>query len=154
MGIDGFADFLAAVGIGAYDQRIIKGEPFTLEVLADELPVAETIEKAAFCHLSALRSVAIIQLRLAEEGLSQGPKEKSDAQIVRRRPRSARHSPAHLLIRSYGLRCIGSLHGLGQQDLKYLRFSYQLGPNEGWIALIPILTLSNRRSPNRGARRT
>lgn len=60
-------------------KRIINGEPFKLEALAGELPIIETIEKAAFCRPAALRGVAIIRLRIAEQGLSEGAKEKSDA---------------------------------------------------------------------------
>ena len=29
----------------------------------------------------------------------------------------------------------GTQHGYRPEDLKYLELSYQLGPNEGWIAL-------------------
>ena len=62
-------------------QRIINGEPFKVEALAGEFPIIETIEKTAFCRPAALRSAAIIQLRIAEQGLSEGAKEKSDAQM-------------------------------------------------------------------------
>ena len=62
-------------------KRIINGEPFKFEALAGELPIIETIEKTAFCRPVALRSAAIIRLRIAEQGLSEDAKEKSDAQM-------------------------------------------------------------------------
>ena len=55
-----------------------------------------------------------------------------------RRTQSASHSPAPRLIRSCGLRCIGWIAhnaSIVPEDLKYLGLSYQLGPNEGWVAL-------------------
>ncbi len=119
-------------------QRIINGEPFKVEALAGELPTSETIDKTAFCSPASLRSAAIIRLRIAELGMSGGAKEKSDTQMnaatdsVRE---SISCSPADpfLWLALYWLD--STQHGYRPEDLKYLELSYQLGPNEGWIAL-------------------
>lgn len=119
-------------------RSIINGEPFTVEALAGELPITETIEKTGFCRPAALRSAAVIRLRIAEHALSEGAKEKSDGQMNAatgsvRQSLSCSPADPFLWLALYWLD--GAQHGLGPQDLKYLRFSYQLGPNEGWIAL-------------------
>lgn len=119
-------------------QEIINGEPFKVEVLAGDLPLIETIEKTTFCRPAALRSAAIIRIRIAEEGRSEGVKEKSDAQMNAatdsvRESLSCSPADPFLWLALYWLD--STQHGLRPEDLKYLELSYQLGPNEGWIAL-------------------
>ena len=119
-------------------QRIVNGEPFKAGALAGELPIIETVEKSAFCAPAALRSAAIVRLRMAEEASSEGPKEKSDAQMnvaTNSIRQSLSCSPADpfLWLALYWLD--RTQREYVPEDLKYLGLSYQLGPNEGWIAL-------------------
>ena len=118
-------------------QWIIKGAAYKPEALAGVVPVIEAMEKTTFCAPTALRSAAIIRLRIAELGQSESAEEKSDtlnaaANSVRQ---SLSCSPADsfLWLALYWLDT--AQYGYRPQDLKYLRLSYQLGPNEGWIAL-------------------
>lgn len=119
-------------------RSIINGEPFTVEALAGELPVTETIEKTGFCRPAALWSAAVIRLRIAEQALSEGAKEKSDVQMnsatdAVRESLSCSPADPFLWLALYWLD--STQHGYEPQDLEYLELSYQLGPNEGWIAL-------------------
>ncbi len=118
-------------------QWIIKGAAYKREALVGVVPVIEAMEKTTFCAATALRSAAIIRLRIAELGQSGSAEEKSDtlnaaANSVRQ---SLSCSPADsfLWLALYWLDT--ARHGYSPEDLKYLRLSYQLGPNEGWIAL-------------------
>ncbi len=118
-------------------QWIIGGASYKLEALAGVIPVIEAMEKATFCAPTALRSAAIIRLRIAELGQSGNAEEKSDtinaaANSVRE---SLSCSPADsfLWLALYWLDT--AQYGYRPQDLKYLWLSYQLGPNEGWIAM-------------------
>ena len=46
--------------------QIIAGNTFKVETLAQQLPITESIKKSAFCRPAALRSAAIIELRMME----------------------------------------------------------------------------------------
>jgi hypothetical protein len=46
--------------------RIIAGEPFKAEILTRQFPLIASIETSAYCRPAALRSAAIIQLRMVE----------------------------------------------------------------------------------------
>ncbi len=117
-------------------QGIIDGQPFKVEALTGQLALVEAVEKRAFCSPPALRSAAIIRFRIAEEALSNGIEEKSDMPINAAKNsirESLSCSPADpfLWLALYWL----DQRGFRRDDLKYLELSYQLGPNEGWIAI-------------------
>jgi len=118
-------------------QWIIKGASYKLEALAGVIPAIEAIEKTTFCAPTALRSAAIIRLRMAELAQSGNAEEKSDTQINAaansvRDSLSCSPADSFLWLALYWLDT--AQHGYRPEDLKYLRLSYQLGPNEGWIA--------------------
>jgi hypothetical protein len=119
-------------------QSIIGGVAYKPEALAGVLPVIEEMEKARFCDPTALRSAAIIRLRIAELSHSANAQEQFDKQIDAaaesiRESLSCSPADPFLWLALYWLET--TEHGYKPQDLKYLRLSYQLGPNEGWIAL-------------------
>jgi hypothetical protein len=119
-------------------QSIIRGETYPREALAGALPLVETTEKATFCDAAALRGAAIIRLRIAEIGRTKNAKEKSDADMHAAtdsvlQALSCSPADAFLWVALYWLKT--AQHGFSPEDLKYLRLSYQLGPNEGWIAV-------------------
>jgi len=59
LGIDRLPHFLVAIIGRAYC------EPFKIEALAKMIPTVEAIEQAKYCRPAALRSAAIIRLRMA-----------------------------------------------------------------------------------------
>jgi hypothetical protein len=111
--------------------RIIAGDPFKAEILQNQIRLSNQIEKRALCYPSALRSAAIVRLRLVDV-----PSDPSQDSV------EIRTNAAVSSIRS-SLACSPAdaffwlvLFGLETPaPLSYLRASYRLGPNEGWIAL-------------------
>ena len=119
-------------------QRIISGEPFKVKALAGELPVIGAIEKSSICSPEGLRSAAIIRLHIAEQSRSDGYDKQSDA-LMDSAAGAVRESlfclPADPFLWLAMYWVDSAQHGYRPRDLKYLEMSYQLGPNEGWIAV-------------------
>ena len=119
-------------------QSIVNGASYKVEALAGMVPVIEATEKSNILRSDGAaecgRSSGFASAELAQSGNAE---EKSDTPINGAAnsilPLSC--SPAHLFswLALYWLN--SSQHGYRREDLKYLRLSYQLGPNEGWIAL-------------------
>lgn len=118
-------------------RKIIAGETFKPEALAAFLPNMEATEATVFCRASALRSSAIIRMHIAEQGLA-ADSQKASVQMdaAKQTVREALScSPADSFL-WLGLFWVeGTRRPHTTQDLQYLRLSYQLGRNEGWIAL-------------------
>ena len=123
-------------GLERIAQSITRGETYPRDALAGVLPLVETTEKATLCDPASLRGAAIIRFRLAEIGRTENAKETSGTiqaatdSVVK--ALSCSPSDAFLWLALYWLK--SAQHGFSPEDLKYLRLSYQLGPNEGWIA--------------------
>jgi len=118
--------------------RIIAGAPFKPEVLARQLPVISSIERSAYCRPVTLRSAAIIQLRMVEATTSANDRTRIDEQLqsLGNAIRSSLScSPADPFLWLVLFFIENTQNGSDLTHLKYLRMSYQLGPNEGWIAL-------------------
>jgi hypothetical protein len=118
--------------------RIVAGEPFKPEVLADAMPVVEEAETAAWCRAAALHAAAIIRLRLAEEAIATAERAAIDERLDRLRDtigRSLACAPADPFLWLVLFWAENTRNGFRPHNLAYLRLSYLLGPNEGWIAL-------------------
>ena len=118
--------------------RVIASEAFKMDVLAQTIAATKATEQVGYCRPDAVRSAAIIRLRLVEETFRSGLVESIDAQmntlaeVVRGSLSCAPADPflwfvLHWLENTRG--------GFDQKNFKYLRMSYMLGPNEGWIAI-------------------
>jgi hypothetical protein len=85
--------------------RIIAGDPFKAEILARQLPIIDSIKRSAYCRPAALRSAAIIQVRMLEVSTSANAGNPRDEQLetlgnlIRS---SLSCSPARLLTRFCG----------------------------------------------------
>jgi hypothetical protein len=118
--------------------RIIAGQPFTEAALTRQLPTIERIERAVWCQPAALRSAAIIRLRMfavAESASDHKPADedlKSLGNVFRRSLSCLPADPFLWLVLSS---VEGTQKSIQSGNLKYLRMSYQLGPNEGWIGI-------------------
>jgi hypothetical protein len=118
--------------------RIIAGEPFNSDTLSRQLPVLQAAENSPNCRPSAVRSAAIIRLRIVEYNNSSGNKSHIDEQsnALRNSTRTSLScSPADPFLWLVYYWMQSTQNGPTSEQLKYLRMSYQLGPNEGWIAL-------------------
>jgi hypothetical protein len=87
---------------------------------------------------SALTDIAIIRLRLAEVGVASGKAELAAAGLNDLDPAvsaalAANPSSSFLWLTQYWSQ--SERTGDAKPAIKYLRMSYLLGPNEGWIAL-------------------
>jgi hypothetical protein len=115
---------------------IIADEPFKFESLAQQLPAVESIEAASYCRPAALRSAAIIRIRIMEavdhiDSHTRDAEQRSSVANFIRRSLSCSPADPFLWFVLYGLEF--ERYGFRSDDLKYLEMSYRLGPNEGWI---------------------
>jgi hypothetical protein len=116
--------------------QLVDGGPFKPEVLLALMPQVGAAEKADPCRPAAVRSAAIIRTRVAEQAIVSG--ENIDAELSAlndsiRRSLSCSPADPFLWFMLYWTESIRN--GFQPNYLEYLRLSYQLGPNEGWIAV-------------------
>lgn len=115
-------------------KRIIAGDQFKPATLSQQLAALVASEKPTFCRPVALQSAAIIQLRITETAL--GGIAKDDGQLrllddAIRNSLSCAPADSFLWLILFALK--NAEHGYKRENFKYLRMSYSLGPNEGWI---------------------
>jgi len=128
--------FARQVPIQRVATHVLNGDPFKSRVLAELMPQVEAAERTEPCSPAVMRSAAIIRTRMAEQAIADG--DDIDARLNALRDsirRSLACSPADpfLWVVLYWVEI--NRNGFQPDYLKYLRLSYQLGPNEGWIAL-------------------
>jgi hypothetical protein len=136
-GVIGFQIFLRDSSIEQMATRIIAGDTFKIETLTQQLPTIDSIKRSAYCHPAALRSAAIIRLRMVEVAVSakdrpHGEDLKSLGDVIRSSLSCAPADP-FLWLALYWVEV--TENGTKPDYLNYLRLSYQLGPHEGWIVL-------------------
>jgi hypothetical protein len=130
-GASQFSAFRNDKSIEKIAARILAGDPFKAEILQNQILRSKQIEKMSLCRPSALRGVGIVRLRVADatSDLSGEPVEiRTNAAVgsIRSSLACSPEDPFFWLV----------LFGLETPaPLSYLRASYRLGPNEGWIAL-------------------
>lgn len=125
-------------GLERIADRIIAGEPFKTKVLAALVPVAEAAEQERVCDPAALRAAAILRLRLFEINLVGEERDALDPQMealqdTTRRALYCLPADSFLWVVLYWVDL--NQNGYRAKDRAYLRLSYSLGPNEGWVAL-------------------
>ena len=141
-GIIGFSISWRESSIERIADRIIAGDPFKNDILVQQLPIMADIRSSAYCHPAALRSAAIIQLRMFEVGASTtGRSRVEELESLRSEIRNSLFcSPADPFLWLALYRLESDQRGVSAASLKYLKMSYELGPNEGWIQV--------KRNPN------
>jgi len=125
-------------GLERIADHIIAGDLFKTKVLATLMPVVEAAERERVCDPAALRAAAILRLRLFEISLVGDEYDALDPQLqalqeTTRRALYCLPSDSFLWVMLYWVDL--NQNGYGPKDREYLRLSYSLGPNEGWIAL-------------------
>jgi hypothetical protein len=116
--------------------RIIVGDLFKPEILNQQIPSVSSIEHSTYCQPAAVRSAAIIRLRMVEADNLAGAPSTERLNALRgaiRRSLSCAPADPFLWLVLYWVESTTS--GSQIKNLNYLRMSYQLGANEGWIAL-------------------
>lgn len=131
-------------------KRIITGEPFKAKALSAQLSAAGS-EKTMFCRPAALQSAAIIQLRVAEAAAGGAiKKDEGHLNLLDSAIRSSLScAPADPFLWLVLFAVETAKNGYEPEYLRYLRMSYDLGPNEGWIVLRrnPVALASIERLP-------
>jgi hypothetical protein len=118
--------------------RVLSGNLFRAEVMADLAPSLEAIELEDSCRPSAMRSAAIIRLRLAEQALAEIDDNTVQGTLAAARGSIGRSLACNpddpfLWMALYWVDNVWD--GFKSKNLDFIRLSYQLGPNEGWIAI-------------------
>jgi hypothetical protein len=118
--------------------KIVGGEPFAAGVLEDFVAGARPAVWEGACQPVMLRTVAVIRLRFAELKIADGDRDaigrsQSDLDAALRRSLSCAPTDPLLWFAAFWLQ--NNVRGLQPDNLRSLRMSYRLGPNEGWLAL-------------------
>jgi hypothetical protein len=115
--------------------RLVDRELFKPELLNALL---STVDPNEPCRADARRSAAIVQLRVTEQTLAAGQRLMIDTELGALHDavlRSLACSPADPFLWMVLAWDEAALNGYQPDQLTFLRLSYQLGPNEGWIAI-------------------
>ena len=118
--------------------KIVDGEVYNTDVLMQLLPLIDDVERRNFCRPQSLRSAAIVRLRMVEELIVSGNRQKLDERLdqLQQTIRSAlKCAPSDSFLWLVLFWVDGTRNGFNPQHFDYLRLSYKLGPYEGWIAL-------------------
>jgi hypothetical protein len=116
--------------------RVIAGDSFKPEVLDRQLLLMQGAANAAYCDPAELRSVAVIKLRMMELSDSKDDQRAERSDSLRSAIRSSLScAPADPFLWLVLYSVEKNESALNPDFLKYLRMSYELGPNEGWIAV-------------------
>ena len=136
-GTQAMAVFSQQVAIERVAAHVINGDPFKSEVLATLMPQVEAAERAERCRPAGIHSAAIIRARIAEQALSDGGSDIDTSLLALRDSihRSLACSPADPFLWFVLYWVETNRNGFHADYLSYLRLSYQLGPDESWIAL-------------------
>lgn len=134
-GVKTFPVFWQDAGLDHTAESILNGERFKPEDLRTDLAAA-TSEQRTWTRPEALRSVAILQLSLVEQQVTDnGEPPNSDVnqlQAFVRRSLSATPADPMLWLVLFWANKLKD--GQSQGNFANLRMSYFVGPNEGWVA--------------------
>jgi len=117
---------------------IISGDPFQAKVLTSLTPRLDIIQSEKWDHPSAVRNSAVIRLRIFENEISDGDQKSIDIQLTKLREtvaKSLANAPADPFLWVVLFWLENTQNGYNTEHLKYLRMSYALGPEEGWVAV-------------------
>ena len=134
-GIVAFSIFWQQAPMELIADRVIAGLPYSGAVLARQLPTIDSVESAVYCRASALRSAAIIRLRMVEVAKSINGHKSADQDMgslrnVIRKSLSCSPADPFLWLVLYWVES-----SQNRFEPEYLKMSYDLGPNEGWVAV-------------------
>jgi hypothetical protein len=116
--------------------HVISGDLFKPEVLAAFLPQVEAAQLGEVCRPAVFRSSAIIRTRIAEQAIDDDQDIDAQLSALTESIRLALTcSPADSFLWFVLYWVESARNGVLPRYFDYLRLSYQLGPNEGWIAL-------------------
>jgi hypothetical protein len=138
-GLATFPVFWQQASLERTASRIISGDQYRIKRLMTQMPGVEAAEKLTRCRPSALHSAAIIRFRIVEQASLDSAGKSIDEPQIESLSDSIRNSlscsPADPFLWLVLYWAEVTKTGFDARYLNYLRMSYQLAPNEGWVAL-------------------
>lgn len=137
-GISVFHIFFQESSIQRIADRIVAGDPFKADIIYKQLPIIRAADISTYCRPPILHAAAIMRLRMVEDTAFASDttpyyeRLKSLGNVVRS---SLSCSPADPFLWIVLFWVEQGRSGVRVENLKYLRMSYLVGPNEGWIGL-------------------
>ena len=118
--------------------QIIRGENISSELIQQTIPVADQLARSETCWPKAMHDAAIIRGRLVQISMEGSDPEQFDDSVaaaisMTRKSLSCAPADSFLWFTLFWLE--NMKYGLQLEAIAYLEKSYELGPNEGWIAL-------------------
>jgi hypothetical protein len=118
--------------------EVLQGHAFKTQTLLGEARKADTDEPSSFCTLAQSRDAVILHLALLDDALRAGNQTLIDSAYAplydaTRRALACVPTDSFAWLTLFWLEA--GKRGLAPENVNYLRLSYVLGPNEGWIAL-------------------
>ena len=130
--------FWRQTGIERIASEILDHEAFKPEALVPFIPTLANIEQSRYCQPKLIRNAAIIRLRLAEDAIASAERHVIDERLdaLESSVRTALScEPADAFLWMVLAWADNVREGPKPEQLTFLRLSYRLGPNEGWIAV-------------------
>jgi hypothetical protein len=118
--------------------KIVAGERFGPGILQQYLAAAQPDAGRGLCQPLTERALAVARLRLAEEAIGDGDRNsidqtQSDGEAAIRRSLSCAPTDPFLWFALFWIQ--NSRTGLSADNFRFLRMSYRVGANEGWLAI-------------------
>jgi hypothetical protein len=122
--------------VGELAARIARGDAFAPQQLLGQTGVLAAIENESYCDADALRSDAIVRLRIVDSALAAADtarldRDIADAKATLTKALSCAPTDSYFWLSMFWLKSLSE--GFKPADLALLRMSYRQGPNEGWV---------------------
>jgi hypothetical protein len=117
--------------------RITDYDKFNADSLQSFLPTIDVEEQSPYCRPELLHGASLVRMRLAEDAMAAGDRKAIDGRLAALQStieRSLACAPTDAFLWVALAWLSDTTEGFRPEQLQYLRLSYQLGPNEGWIA--------------------
>lgn len=133
-----FPIFWRQSGFEKIADHVIAGDAFKADVLAALTPKLDAFQAGKWGHPSALRNLPVIRLRILENSITDSDKNTVDVQMAKLHKLidvSLVNAPADPFLWLVLFWLENTQIGYSVDHVKYLRMSYSIGPNEGWIGV-------------------
>lgn len=133
-----FPIFWQQSAIEQIEKHIIAGDSFKTNVLASLKPVLDALGQEKWDRPTVLGRVAVIDLRILEQTFVGSNRNEID-RLMKETDAAIRtslaNSPADPFLWLVLFWLENTKNGFNRAHLEYLKMSYLLGPNEGWIGV-------------------
>lgn len=118
--------------------ELLEGHAFKRQTLTEEARKYDAAEESSFCTPTELHNSIILHLAILNEAIAAKDSNQVEAAYnslrdLTRKALSCSPSDSFAWLTLFWLDA--AKHGFQPDNANYLRLSYSLGPNEGWIAL-------------------